>query len=178
MSMLETFLVDLEFSWEHEMNIMPPDTIAYYIARPLSGTFINENYQLCKFKRWIPLKLWWLTHWGGVRHICVSKQGHHRSRKWLGAWSAPSHYLNRWWNIVNWTLRNKVQWNCKQNSCIFIQENACENVVWKMAAILSRPQCVKAIHVYGWNMLPAHVHTKWTWTLSPFRNISVWIFLK
>ena len=54
-----------------------------------------------------------------------------------------SHYLNKWWNIVNWTLRNKVQWNRKQNSCIFIQENALENVVWKMAAILSRPQCVK-----------------------------------
>ena len=29
---------------------------------------------------------------------------------------------------------------------IFIQENACENVVWKMAAILSRPQCVKLDH--------------------------------
>ena len=26
---------------------------------------------------------------------------------------------------------------------IFIQENAFENVVWKMAAILARPQCVK-----------------------------------
>ena len=28
-------------------------------------------------------------------------------------------------------------------SCIFIQKNAFENVVWKMAAILSGPQCVK-----------------------------------
>ena len=27
----------------------------------------------------------------------------------------------------------------------FVQENALENVVWKMAAILSRPQCVKAV---------------------------------
>ena len=24
---------------------------------------------------------------------------------------APSHYLNQWWNIVNWTLGNKLQWN-------------------------------------------------------------------
>ena len=31
-----------------------------------------------------------------------------------------------------------------RNSYIFIQENPFENVVWKMAAILSRPQCVKA----------------------------------
>ena len=29
-----------------------------------------------------------------------------------------------------------------QNPYIFIQENAIQNVVWKMAAILSRPQCV------------------------------------
>ena len=27
-------------------------------------------------------------------------------------------------------------------SFIFIQENAYENVVWKMAAVLSRPECV------------------------------------
>ena len=31
-------------------------------------------------------------------------------------------------------------------SFIFIQENAYENVVWKMAAILSRPQCVNRLH--------------------------------
>ena len=37
----------------------------------------------------------------------------------------------------NWTLGNKFQWNLNQNSCIFIQENPFENVVWKMAAILS-----------------------------------------
>ena len=63
-------------------------------------------------------------------------------RQWLVAWPAPSHYLNQCWNIVNWTLRNKFQWNLKQNSYIFIQENALENVVWKIAAILSLPQCV------------------------------------
>ena len=30
--------------------------------------------------------------------------------------------------------------------CIFIEENAFENVVWKKAAILSRPQCVNVIY--------------------------------
>ena len=49
------------------------------------------------------------------------------------------------WNIFNWTLGNKLQWNLNQNSYIFIQENALANVVWKMAAILPRPQCVKNI---------------------------------
>ena len=55
----------------------------------------------------------------------------------------PSHYLNQSWYIVNWTLRNKLQWNLNRNSYIFIQENAFENIVWKMASILPRPQCVK-----------------------------------
>ena len=35
------------------------------------------------------------------------------------------------------------QWNFNRNYNIFSQENAYEYVVWKMAAILSRPQCVK-----------------------------------
>ena len=45
------------------------------------------------------------------------------------AWSAPSHYLNQCWNIANWTLEDKLQWNLNENSIIFIQENAIENVV-------------------------------------------------
>ena len=56
------------------------------------------------------------------------------------AWTVPSHYLNQWWNIVNWNLRNKLHWNL--NSYIFIQENAFQNIVCEMAAILSLPQCV------------------------------------
>ena len=38
----------------------------------------------------------------------------------------PSHYLNQWWNIVNWTLKNKLQWNLNWNSYIFNKENAIE----------------------------------------------------
>ena len=51
------------------------------------------------------------------------------------AWTAPSHYLNHWWNIVHWTLGNKLQWNFNRNSNIFIQENAFENVVCEIASI-------------------------------------------
>ena len=40
-------------------------------------------------------------------------------------------------------LRNKSQWNINRNSHIFIQENAFENVICKMSAIVSRPHCVK-----------------------------------
>ena len=49
-------------------------------------------------------------------------------------WTAPSHYLNQWWSIVNWTFRNKPQWNFNRNSNIFIQENALENVVCDLAS--------------------------------------------
>ena len=44
-------------------------------------------------------------------------------------YSAPSHYLNQCWHIVNWTIGNKFQWNFNRNSNIFIQENAFENVL-------------------------------------------------
>ena len=60
-------------------------------------------------------------------------------------WMAPSHYLNECWSIVNWTLGNKLHWNLNRNFYIFIQENAFENVLWKMAAILSWPQCVNRV---------------------------------
>ena len=53
---------------------------------------------------------------------------HHWFRKWLVAWPPPSHYLNQCWDIVNWTLRNKLQWNLNQNPYIFIQENVIESV--------------------------------------------------
>ena len=43
------------------------------------------------------------------------------------------------WNIINWAPRNKLQWNFNKNSYIFIQEYPFQNVVWKMAAILSWP---------------------------------------
>ena len=57
--------------------------------------------------------------------------------------SSSSHFLHQCWLKVNWTIRNRIHWNTNQNSIIFIYENAFENVVWKMATILSRRQCVK-----------------------------------
>ena len=52
--------------------------------------------------------------------------------------SAPSHYLNQCWVIINWTLRNIIQWNFDQNKKLFIHENSSENVVCERGAILSR----------------------------------------
>ena len=53
-----------------------------------------------------------LTHLGRETYICVTKP------------DRPSHYVNQCRNNVNWTLRNKLQWNLNRNSYIFIQENA------------------------------------------------------
>ena len=58
---------------------------------------------------------------------------------------APSQYPNQCWSIVNWDLGHKHQCNLNRNSWIFIQENAFENGVWKMASILFHPQCVNSI---------------------------------
>ena len=92
-----------------------------------------------------PFLLWLLvlTHWGRVTHIRVSNLTIIGSDNGLSPRSAPTRYLNQWWNIVNWTLRNKLQWNFNRNSNIFINKNAFEDVVCEMVSILSRPQCVK-----------------------------------
>ena len=83
-----------------------------------------------------------LTHLPLVPHRCIRELTH--LWWWLVAWSTPSHYLNQCWHIVNWTLRNKLQWNSNQNTKLFIHENAFQNVIWEMAAILFRRRWVNA----------------------------------
>ena len=58
------------------------------------------------------------------------------------------------WNIVNQTIRDKCRWNVDQNLNIFIQENAFENVIWKMAALLSRSQCINEFDHFD---IPEHI---------------------
>ena len=74
---------------------------------------------------------------------------HHWFRWWLVVRLAQSHYLNLCWNIVNLTLRNKLQWNFNNDSDIFKQENAFESVISEMAAIFSWPQCVEVLWPFG-----------------------------
>ena len=47
-----------------------------------------------------------------------------------------------YWNIIEWCLGNKLQWNINRRQYIFIQENASENVVCRMVSISSRPQWI------------------------------------
>ena len=73
-----------------------------------------------------------LTHWGWVMHIHISELTIIGSDNGLFvAWLALSHYLNQCWNIINLTLRNKLQWNVNRNSYIFSQENTFENAILK-----------------------------------------------
>ena len=110
----------------------------------------------------------WLSWWGWVMHLCLCKLNIILFQIWLVAWSTPSHYLNQCWNIANWTLRNKLQWNLNRNSYIFIQENAFENVFWKMAAILSWPQCVKLIQLQLLYSSYSIIHRKYAWFAHAF----------
>ena len=62
-------------------------------------------------------------------HICVRESGQHWFSWWLAAYSASSHCLNQRWFIVNWNLRNKLQWNFNENTKRFIREHVSENIV-------------------------------------------------
>ena len=55
----------------------------------------------------------------------------------------------RYQTIINWTLRNKLLRNYDQNTKLFIQENASENIVCEMAPILSRGDELTG----SWNLL-------------------------
>ena len=98
-------------------------------------------------------------HWDRATRICVSKLYHNWFRQWLAACSAPNYYLNQCWNIVDWTLNNKLQWNFNRNSKSFIQENSFVSAVCEMPAILSRPQCVKQAVGSG-GKYQDNIHTK------------------
>ena len=79
--------------------------------------------------------LCYLTHWGRVTHTCTSKLTKKAS---LGPTMAcrlagTKPLSEPMFNVANWTLTNKLQWNLNRNSYTFIQENSFQNVVWKMA---------------------------------------------
>ena len=85
-----------------------------------------------------------LTHWGWVTHICVSNltiigldNGLSPVRRQAIIWTSD-------WILLIGLLRTNFCKNVNRNAYIFIQENAFEYVVWKMATILPRPQCAKA----------------------------------
>ena len=86
----------------------------------------------------------YLTHWGRVTHICVSKLTIIVSDNGL----SPDRSQAIIWTNAGILLIGPLGTNFSEilnrNSNIFIQENAFENVVCETAAILSWPQCVNS----------------------------------
>ena len=76
-----------------------------------------------------------MSHWGRVRHICVTKITIIGSDNGLAPIRRQAIIWTNAGIMLFWTLRNKLQWNFNQNPYIFNQENAFENAVWKMEAI-------------------------------------------
>ena len=84
--------------------------------------------------------IWWLTHWGRVTHVCVSDlsitgsdNGLSPGRRQAIIWTNDGILFIR-------PLGTNFSEILIENSYIFIQENALENVVWKLSAILSQTQ--------------------------------------
>ena len=90
-----------------------------------------------------------LTHWGQETHICVDNLTMIGSDNGLSPGRRQAIIRIQCWNIVNWKLRNILQWNINRNVYIFIEENAFESVVRKMAATLSQSHCVNFLSKKG-----------------------------
>ena len=71
---------------------------------------------------WYP----YLTHWGRITHICVSNLTITCPDN--GSSPGRSHYLNHGWDIVNWTLRNKLQWQFNWKS--YVTATGQVTVIW------------------------------------------------
>ena len=95
----------------------------------------NTRYCIDLLKLQMPISS---THWGRVTHICISKLAI------IGA-DYKNNYLDQCWNIINWTLRNKLQLNFNRDWYIYIQETIFEAVICRMAAILSWPHCINTL---------------------------------
>ena len=79
------------------------------------------------------------AHWGRVTHICVSKLTVIGSDNGM----SPDRRQAIIWTNAEILLIGPFGTKFNRNSNIFVQENAFESVVCEMAAISSRPQCVK-----------------------------------
>ena len=118
----------------------------------------------------------YLTHWGWVTHICVGNLTIIGSGNGL----SPDRRQAITWSNVVILLIGPLGTNFSEMlieiHIFFIQESPFENVVWKMAAILSRPQCV------DFQCCSMLVPVKWPWAMlvtkssNPNKTQQVWIY--
>ena len=122
-------------------------------------TLSSRNELIChKDTDWGPAWVW--THWGRVTHICVGKT------TIIGSYTGLSPGRRQdiiWTNsgiLLIGTLGTNFSEILIECHSFFFQENAYENFVWKMAAILSRPQCVNK-----GALIPSHGSSTFTWNI-------------
>ena len=155
------YALNIKAWWKQHQSLISQLLPMINYFNPIMGCYVNMRHWHCYgillkkncMCKWVVGTDFILTHWDWMMYIyiyvCISKIGHHWFRWWLGACLAPSHYLNQCWHFVDWTLENKPQTNLNQNMLIVIKENAIENAVCNMAAILVWSQCA----YYSWTYL-------------------------
>ena len=84
-----------------------------------------------------------LTHWGRVTHICVSKLTTIGSDNGVSPGQRQAIILSNAGILLNWTVGTNFSEIFSEIDTFSFKQMRLKNVVWKMAAILSRPQCVK-----------------------------------
>ena len=62
---------------------------------------------------------------------------------WWPAWWQAIIRTNVYIMSIAPACRNKLQWNLKQNTIFFFQENALENAVYKRLPTLAGPKCIR-----------------------------------
>ena len=70
-------------------------------------------------------------------------------RLWIGSaldQKMVCRLLNQCWVIVSWAFRNRFQWNFNQKTKLIIHDNAFENIVCEMTAILYRGRWVNSFY--------------------------------
>ena len=124
-----TIVVCTYFQW-------PTDClIVFSLAKVYCPTGCQTRHMLANMHCREPYQLLFgLTHWGRVMHMCVSTTNQHCS--------APSHYLNQSWHVVNWLSGNIFQWNITWKSKTFIQGTTLENIYCQSGGHCGRSQCV------------------------------------
>ena len=105
-------------TFDYHIHHCDVTSVLGYLKSPENLLFWNKLLKITARNR----QSFALTHWGQVTHKCVGKLTIIGSDNGLSPGRRQA--IIQCSNIVNWSPRNKLQWNLKRNSHIFIQENA------------------------------------------------------
>ena len=127
---MTTVFVSLVIWWQsHWQSSMPVWKIRQSTGWCFCFSVTITVALLIFYTRLLIYHILWLTYWGQVMHICISK---------LTIIGSDNGLSPGQWQALIWTNAGILF----IKSYIFMQENVFENVVCKMPTILSQPQCV------------------------------------